>query len=43
MQLTDKKALSLISLAAAAALGVTLTMAVKHMEQWIAPWRYTEE
>ena len=24
-------------------MGVTMTMAVKHMEQWIAPWRYTEE
>ena len=24
-------------------LGVTLTMAVRYVEQWIAPWRYTEE
>jgi NitT/TauT family transport system permease protein len=24
-------------------LGVTLSQAVKHLEQWIAPWRYTEE
>ena len=24
-------------------LGVTLTMAVRHAEEWIAPWRYTEE
>ena len=24
-------------------LGVTLTMAVRHVEEWIAPWRYTEE
>jgi ABC-type nitrate/sulfonate/bicarbonate transport system permease component len=24
-------------------LGVTLSIAVRHLEQWIAPWRYTEE
>ena len=24
-------------------LGVTLSMGVRHLEQWIAPWRYTEE
>ncbi len=24
-------------------MGVTLTMAVRYVEEWIAPWRYTEE
>ena len=24
-------------------LGVTLSIVVRHLEQWIAPWRYTEE